>query len=245
MISRRVILRFAKRSLLVAAPSLILPSRMLAQIGPPPVLVPMAPIPWANLRATYLNGGTQINGSGFTAAFGAAAAGRYLICCGSVTSGTTFSGITIAGVAATIVASIANSNNQLLMGVALVPTGTSGLVSFTWAGTGNATYGLYSMIGAVNPLAPLVSTVAGGSFSHLFSTIRGSFAIAYYYNINIGGSHPSWSAGVVEDAYISGGNTVLADQSMASGAADNGGNFTVTGASGGISPAAIAAVWHS
>lgn len=242
-ISRRNLLKLAKRSLIVAAPSLILPRRTLAQIGPPPVLVPMAPIPWANLTRTFLSGGTQLNGANFTSVpFGVAAANRYLICCCGSTASPAISGLTIGGVTATAVVSASQANCNVLIGVALVPIGTSGTVTFSLGANGTSGYGLYSVNGLANPSSPLTASTLTSPFSNVFAALRGSVIIACYVNFNNGVVVPSWSAGVTQDDFL---NQPFLDQSVASGVANNGGNITVTGASGGAFKSAAAAVWHS
>lgn len=236
-------LLFTKRSLIVAAPFLILPKKTLSQIGPIGI-TPLAAIPWTNLTRTFLSNGTQLNGANFTSVpFGAAAANRYLICCCASTASPAISGLSIGGITATAVVTASQANCNVLIGIALVPTGTSGTVTFALGGNGGSGYALYSVLGIGNSSSALTATSLTGSFSNIFAALRGSVIIACYVNFNNGVIHPSWSDGVVEDNFQSG--SAFLNQSSASGVANNGGNTTVAGSSGGAFASAAAAVWHS
>ena len=101
------------------------------------------------LVLTYLDYGEATSGREHTGmSFGAASAGRYLVAVGHVrqTSGSDQSSVTIGGVSATIVVQSGGSLNRSFIAIALVPTGTSGTVS--WSGSAQASaVELYSLTG--------------------------------------------------------------------------------------------------
>lgn len=130
----------------------------------------------APVVGTYIGVGTCSNcGTMGGFAFGAAASDRYIACWGIVGTSSTFTGMTIGGVAATNAIAVNNSTQQLKLGVALVPTGTTGSVVFNYSGTGTVTVQCYSLRGTSNGLSPTVASASTTPLSSTPTVVAGSF----------------------------------------------------------------------
>jgi hypothetical protein len=168
----------------------------------------------ADATITYLqNTQTGDNAEAYTFSavnFGAAAAGRYIICCVYGQSATgTISSVSIGGVAATQATSVKANDDALSIYIAAVPTGTSGDVVVTWTAAmgdcGVATYST-SGVGSTTATDQGTSSTASGTTGQTNLTINaGGIGVAISKNRH-GATTCSWSQ-LTEDYDNQDGNT--------------------------------------
>jgi len=162
--------------------------------------------------------------------FGTAFATRYIVACVMWSGGGGLSSCTIGGVSASIIANALNSTS-CGMGVAAVPSGTSGTVVANITGGGNANgcvIGLYALNGINSPAASQIMQSTANPPAASLNPQPGSVVIACATGGHVGGCTPSWS-GLTGDSQAAFGFSGNGEGGVASAEFVNApGTFTAT-----------------
>lgn len=187
------------------------------------------------------NGGCANCGTLPSVSFGTPYPDRYIACSAAVGTAASFTSLTIGGVAASNVCQANNGTQQFKIGIAFVPTGTSGTVTYNgWTGTGTAAANCYSIRGSYAPTTPQFQ---GGtsSFAPTFTLRKNSYALAGVFYFNSGGGSGSFSGNLPVTATTT---VALSVMTNGSGALPAGGSTGFGVAMAGPSPTGCIAVWE-